>query len=183
MQLSHQNISCPMDQGTRNTDLSVERGIGVRVFRLSTYLAPPKADDIDHERHTSFGDMFLRDEGLMLSLKWTKTRQAEKCTINIPLPNLGSSQICPFQAWRAYNRVLHNTDLDADTPLLLTTGEPVGKVVTVPILRALFKKAVSLADLGEFGYTPHSLRRGGATQSTGICRINLPSPHRSPTAL
>ena len=38
-------------------------------------MAPPKASEFDPSRHTTVGDVFLRNEGLMLSLKWSKSRQ------------------------------------------------------------------------------------------------------------
>ena len=39
------------------------------------------------------------------------------------------------------------------------------KWVTVPMLRIMMRRAAHLAGLSEFGYTPHSLRRGGASFS------------------
>ena len=47
----------------------------------------------------------------------------------------------------------------------LTTGSPTGKWVTVPMLRIIVRRAAHLAGLSAFGYTPHSLRRGGASFS------------------
>ena len=38
-------------------------------------------------------------------------------------------------------------------------------MITIPALRALFNKALRLAHLLDVGYTPHSLRLGGATFS------------------
>ena len=60
---------------------------------------------------------------------------------------------------------LDEVDIDQSTPLLVTTDGPVGNMVTASMLRAMFHKAISIADLKDVGYTPHSLRRGGATFS------------------
>ena len=40
-----------------------------------------------------------------------------------------------------------------------------GQVVTLPKLRSAFRDVMSATNLQQIGYTPHSLRRGGATLS------------------
>ena len=93
-------------------------------LRISN-LAPPTAHEFDQTRHTTVAEVFLRNEGLVLSLKWTKTRQRERNPVAVPLPALGDSPLCPFKAWRVYNNILRlqNTEVTPDTPLLLTTDE------------------------------------------------------------
>ena len=159
-----------MEESARHDDLTVLNVALAFCFfaylRISN-LAPPKLQEFDPTRHTTFGDISIKDEGLLLSLKWSKTRQSRTHPVAIPLPSLGDSWLCPLKVWRIYNTILSlkQVTITPDTPLLLTTSGPAGRIITIPALRAMFNKALSLADLQGAGYTPHSLRRGGATFS------------------
>ena len=135
-------------------------------LRISN-LAPHKASTFDPTRHTTVADIYLRDEGLVLSLKWSKSRQTNKTPVAIPLPALGSTLLCPLRAWNRYNAHLTVAGVtpDGGSPLLLTTKEPAGRVVTTHMIRSMFKRATRMAHMDDVGYTPHSLRRGGATFS------------------
>ena len=59
--------------------------------------------------------------------------------------------------------MLRSTQMPAR--LLLTLHDPVGKPISTSMLRAMFRKATEVAHLLDAGYTPHSLRRGGASFS------------------
>ena len=135
-------------------------------LRISN-LAPPTADQFDITRHTSIGDIHLRNEGLLLSLKWSKSRQNHRVPVAIPLPILGKTWLCPFKSWKIYNKMLNMADFTVtpETPLLVTTHHPPGRTVTIPMLRNMFKRATRRAHLQDKHYTPHSMRRGGATFS------------------
>ena len=144
--------------------LTVALSFGFFAYLRISNLAPQSAASFDPTRNT-FGDILLRANGLIFALKWSKTRQNENTRCYIPLPNLGTSWLCPFKAWRLYNVGLRETDTTPLTPLLVTSHEKVASVVTTSMLRSMFRKAVAIADLKDQGYTPHSLRRGGATFS------------------
>ena len=135
-------------------------------LRISN-LAPHKAVGFDTSRHTTVGNIHLRNEGLVLSLKWSKSRQTTKTPVAIPLPCLGSTLLCPLRAWNRYNAHLTVAGVtpEAASPLLLTTHEPAGRVVMTHMVRAMFKRATRMAHVEEAGYTPHGLLRGGATFS------------------
>ena len=132
-------------------------------LRLSN-IVPQTAAAFDKTRHTTVGDVFLRNHGITVSLKWTKTRQAHQAFL-VPLPTLGSSTICPFRAWRLFNVATRGLSITPDTLLLVTTHEPMGLTVTSSMLRAMLRKAIGITALEPMKYTPHSLRRGGATFS------------------
>ena len=144
--------------------LTVALSFGFFGYLRISNLVPQTAATFDPTRHTTVGDVFLRNEGLLVSLKWTKTRQTSR-PVFMPLPVLGSSLICPFRAWRLFNVATRDMDINSSTPLLVTTHEPEGLIVTASMLRAMFRKALEFADLTTAGYNPHSLRRGGATFS------------------
>ena len=104
-------------------------------LRISN-LAPHKASAFDATRHTMVADIHLRNEGLVLSLKWSKSRQTNKTPVTIPLPSLGSTLLCPLRAWNRYNAHLTVAGVTpvVGSPLLLTTYEPAGRVVTTHII-------------------------------------------------
>ena len=141
--------------------LRVALTFGFFGFLRISNLAPPTTLGFDAARHTSFGDS-LFNQGLMLNIKWSKTRQNAKHTISIPLPALTVSDLCPVRAWNSYVTKLNDCDIKVNTPLLVTT-KPKGRPITIPSLRKMFHKACYEAHLEGAGYTPHSLRRGGAT--------------------
>ena len=144
--------------------LTVALSFGFFGYLRISNMVPQTTTAFDATRHTTVGDVFLRNEGLLVSLKWTKTRQASQ-PASVPLPILGNSIICPFRAWRLFNVATRDLDINSSTPLLVTTHEPEGLIVTASMLRVMFRKALEVADLSTVGYTPHSLRRGGATFS------------------
>ena len=136
---------------------------GYMGFLRISNLAPPTLDSFDKTRHTTFGDVLLQKDGLIINLKWSKSRQNSRNAISIPLPTLGDTWICPLRAWIIYTRLLKDVKITKDTPLLLSTVEPVGKPLTIPMVRRMFNQAVDDAHLEHVGYTPHSLHQGGAT--------------------
>ena len=126
-------------------------------LRISN-LAPQTAADFDPKRHTTVGNVLMQTQGLILNLKWSKTRQNCRNAISIPLPALGRSLLCPLKAWITYMRQRQDIKITVDSPLLLNEA---GKPITIPVLRRLFHDACELAGMADVGYTPHSLRRGG----------------------
>ena len=133
-------------------------------MRLSN-LAPQTAGEFDPTRHTSWNDIVVLKEGVIIKIKWSKTLQSVKGTTPVPLPALRGSVVCPKSAWNEYVAALPEVPHAASTPLLLSTVTPRGKIITAPKLRAMFNRVVAAAGLCGEGLTPHSLRRGGATAS------------------
>ena len=81
----------------------------------------------------------------------------------IPLSSLSDQRICPVAAWDLYRHMLPGINPSKTTPLLLTTAPPIGKTISASTLRAMFHRATQIAGLSDRNYTPHSLRRGGAS--------------------
>ena len=134
---------------------------GYMGFLRVSNLAPNTAQEFDRTRHTTWSDIWASESGVLVFLKWTKTMQAAGSSACIPLPELGDSDLCPLRAWREYRSLLTDCAVTPDSPFLLSTVPPVGKVITVPIIRAMLRRAAEAAGLSEERYTPHSLRRGG----------------------
>ena len=128
-------------------------------------LAPESVADFDQNRHTTWQDVFHSKEGVLLAIKWSKTRQAAAFKAPVPLPALGLSSVCPVATWQGYVEELSLVPRTPQSPLLLSTMGPPGRIITIPILRALLRRAAHLAGLTHCHYTPHSWRRGGASFS------------------
>ena len=137
-------------------------------------LAPYTASTFDVTRHTTRGDVWPSEDGVILALKWTKTRQVSQNRVPVPLPALGRSELCPLRAWREYSSLLGDLELSPNDPILLATCSTKGKIVTIPMLRALLRRAALKAGLADQHYTPHSLRRGGASFSF---HVGIPLEH------
>ena len=147
--------------------LPVQVGIlfGFFGFLRVSNLAPPKISDWDPSRHTTWSDVSASREGILLTIHWSKTRQHAQVPAAVPLVALGSSPICPLRAWLEYRQALSQYELPSSTPLLVSTVQPVGIPLTIPQFRAALHDLATVAGLSHCRYTPHSLRRGGATFS------------------
>ena len=132
-------------------------------FLRVSNLAPQKLSDWDESRHTTWGDVEATEEGVLLTLRWSKSRQHSAHPATLPLPALGSSPLCPLRAWLLYRQSLSKAQLPIYTPLLVSTADPPGVPLTIPQFRSAFHAVCGLAGLAHRAYTPHSLRRGGAT--------------------
>ena len=145
------------------TPLRVAVTFGFFAFLRISNLAPPTLHTFDHTRHTTFADVVQQGDALVVKLKWTKTRKRSQNAVAIPLPALGNTALCPVRAWNLYTGKFREFQPRPDTPLLVSTEKPQGQPLTIPALRKLFHRACTDANLQDAGYTPHSLRRGGAT--------------------
>ena len=162
-----------------NTDPSLVPLRVALVFGFLGYLrisnmTPPTAQSFDPTRHTSWADVRPCEQGLLLDLKWTKTLQTQHGVTTIPLSSLLDQRICPVAAWNLYRHMLPGVNPSRTTPLLLTTAPPIGKTISASTLRAMFHRATLAAGLSDKNYTPHSLRRGGAS----FCfQVGVPLEH------
>ena len=129
-------------------------------LRISN-LVPETRSTFDPDRSTTWADVIPRKEGIILMLKWTKSLQSQVGATPVPLSVLPGSILCPVGAWEQYVSALPVVKAPGTTPFLLSTEEPVGSMITVSRLRAMFNQVVVFAGLSRRGYTPHSLRRGG----------------------
>ena len=97
------------------TPIRVAATFGNCAFLRISNLAPPTAQEFDRTRHTTFSDVLPQIQGLVINLKWTKSRQRTRNAISIPLPTLGETDLCPLKAWLIYNRVLQLKMCGSDT--------------------------------------------------------------------
>ena len=164
--VTYQHLEALVQACTRDASLwplKVALVFGYMGYLRVYNLAPASVSEFDSSRLTTLQDVWPTKQGVLLSIKWTKTRQAAIFTAPIPIPALGANPICPVTVWHDYVEQLRFVSRKPDSPLLLSTTGPPGRVITIPILRALLRRAAHLAGLSHCHYTPHSLRRGGAS--------------------
>ena len=68
-------------------------------FRFSD-LVPPLPLEFDLSCHLCRGDVLVDHQGATIIMKWSKTRQASSQHTLVRVPCLGSSPLCPIQAFR-----------------------------------------------------------------------------------
>ena len=71
--------------------LKVALSFGYLGYLRVSNLAPYSRAEFDHTRNTTWEDVQPSKYGVMLALKWTKTRQAAPYAAPVPLPALGAS--------------------------------------------------------------------------------------------
>ena len=138
--------------------------VGFLAFLRASNLAPRTVATFDPSRHSTLADIIPRGGSLLFHLRWTKTLQRTGQDVYIPLAPLKGSVLDPKAAWRDYVQALPPA-VTARDPLLLTTGRSAPSPVTLPVLRAMLREALSATSLEDHGYTLHSLRRGRAAHA------------------
>ena len=130
------------------------------LFRLSN-MVPNNRKKVDPHRNTLIGDVLETKFGLVVRLKWTKTRQRINQYALVPLPKLKDKTLCPVTAWETYKKAFPEYCSDK-TNLLLTKDGSKDNFWTSGTARKYFKLNFAAINLYHLKYTPHSLRRGGA---------------------
>lgn len=124
-------------------------------------LVPNTANSFDHKKQLCNRDIFLSHDCVLVRLKWSKTNQFGKRTLNIPLVAIPKSRLCPVRAYRNMKR-------------LVPGGKPSDPVFSLPSskklvpfnythLQCTLRKCLEIIGLDPIAYSSHSFRRGGAT--------------------
>ncbi|VDI59236.1 Hypothetical predicted protein [Mytilus galloprovincialis] len=129
-------------------------------FRKSNLLTP-SVNDFDPDRHLSRHNVFFREDGVLLRISKSKTIQfAERC-LDIPLPAIKNSPLCPSQALLLNFKMVPAVQTPSPA-FLYQNGED-----TIPLTYAVFlarlKTVLSIIGFDASLYSGHSFRRGGAT--------------------
>ena len=84
-------------------------------LRLSNIL-PHTTTSFDPTRQLAKADFVSVQQGAVLFIKWSKTMQDRKQAVTIPLPNLGTSPLCPTAA---LHQMIKLVPADSNDPLFL----------------------------------------------------------------
>lgn len=120
----------------------------------------PNSSVFDVTRHTSRDDVYFLPPGLIVYLKWTKSRQAPGPAAAVPLPAIPGHPLDPVRAYR--NMLACAPTPRRQAPLLFY---PSGRLVTTRHLQTALRAILTALGFPAQLYSLHSLRRGGATTS------------------
>lgn len=143
-------------------------------FLRRSNIVPDTVSGFDPLRHTCRGDILLEKPGIVLILKWSKTRQDHSHVHLVPMPNIPGHPLCPVQAFQ--DMCITSPTITPNQPLfVLPRQRGRYRALTVSELNKYFKLLLSISGMSTNAYSLHSLRRGGATCSfnAGIAYIHI----------
>ena len=107
-------------------------------------------------------DIKFTDSGIILRIRWSKTRQHKEGLHIIPLPSIPHSPLCPVLAIRHYFALV---PAPPTAPFFCSPANNGSSLapITAHQFSATIKRLVSGLGLDPSNYSPHSFRRGGAT--------------------
>ena len=130
------------------------------LLRVSN-LAVDNGNSLDPSRHILIKDCQLSKTSLTINLKWSKGNQLG--TDIVSLPRTKDPLFCPVTNWDLYIDSLRPHYLHQDWPWLVHRQDGHTFWPSRDDVRALHNYVWEMANLTAAAYTPHSLRRGGAT--------------------
>ncbi|CAC5418430.1 unnamed protein product [Mytilus coruscus] len=129
-------------------------------FRKSNLFVPTLAE-FDAGKHLSRQDIVFQTSGTLLRIRKSKTIQFANRLLEIPLPRILNSPLCPSQALLLHVKMIPAVSCPSPAFLHISKG------TTVPLTYSTFlhmlKHSLSQLKLDTSGYSSHSFRRGGAT--------------------
>ena len=132
--------------------------IGFFGFMRKANYTVEKAEYFDSDMDLTNGKLIKRNRRYGLRLSRTKTIQFGQRKLTIMLPRL-DDEICPVLAIRKLQRMKRSTG--KYEPLLVTDAQ--NKPMTKNWFERRFKALLKEIGINDKLYSPHSLRRGGAT--------------------
>ena len=124
-------------------------------------LFPPTLQGFDPSKHLSMSDFLIREWGLAIQIRWSKTVQKKERVLQVPLLAMPGHPLCPVTAVNHARRLNVGTSLTGPAFFWQTDKglSPVLYKWFLKQLRILLEKVG--CDPSEYG--AHSLRRGGAS--------------------
>jgi len=133
--------------------------VGFFAFLRKSNLFPP-SKGFDPNKHLTRQDFKIVEHGLSVDIKWSKTIQFSQRVLQVVVPLIPGSLLCPVTAvWHAFN-LAPNATLDP------AFSFRVGQALSVLTYKEFVTKLRQILDsigLPASSYAGHSLRRGGAT--------------------
>ena len=129
-------------------------------FLRQSNVAPKSVAAFDPSRHFTRGDVHLKQDSVLLNLKWSKTMQKSHSPSTILLEALPGSPLCPVEAYRQLLKAAPT--YNSRQPLLQYSD---GNPMTAPHISRAWDTLLRLAGIPRKGHTLHGLRRGGASYS------------------
>ena len=112
----------------------------------------------NRNKHLNRQDITFYPWGAKVHIRWTKTIQFKERTLDIPLPHIHNSPLCPVQAIiTAYSSTSGASPMG---PAFLSDGL---KPLTPSIFVSRIRHILAALGVNPKNYAGHSFRRGGAT--------------------
>lgn len=128
-------------------------------FLRRSNLTPEKISDFDIHKHLCRGDVFVKEDGIYLLIKWSKTLQTHDRVLLLPLCEIPGHRLCPKAA---FMDMVAARPATPNAPLFCDNIED-DKPLTARTLTMTFKGLLSQLGVDASSYSIHSFRRGGAT--------------------
>ena len=123
-------------------------------------LVPTSLNKFDPTKHLTRGNIVLVDSGLWINIVWSKTNQYGDRILQVPVPRIHGSPLCPI---RAYERLISIVPAHSSDPAFTYALKPKLRTVTQYLFVKVLREHLHKAEYNASSFTGHSFRRGGAT--------------------
>ncbi len=123
-------------------------------------LVPDSKFKFDHTKHLQRHDITLKDNLLLVTLKWSKTNQFGARLHTIPILAIPGSPLCPVAAYR---NLLLAVPLSPDSPVFVCKYRSAWVPLSYNQFQTKLRKLVLMSGREPSLYSSHSFRRGGAS--------------------
>jgi len=135
--------------------------VGFFTLLRKSNLVPPSGTAFSPDKHLARESIQLTADGLMVHVKWSKTRQFRQRVLQLPVSAIPGHPLCPRQA---VLNMLHLLPAKDSSPAFLVPASGGGLVsLTHATFVSHLKTLLEAAGLPSAQYSGHSFRRGGAT--------------------
>ena len=114
------------------------------------------------------GDVEVRQSGLLIQFRWSKTNQFGARVLQVPVLSIPGSTLCPL---KAYKRMRKMVTAGNDDPAFYLPGKRQLVPITYVQLQGFIKAMVTKVGWNPGDFSSHSLRRTGATWAV---KANVP---------
>ena len=130
-------------------------------FLRKSNLFVPSILQFDPSRHLSREDILFHTDGVRLRIRCTKTIQFSDRMLEIPLPRILRSPLCPSKALLLNYKQVPASTSPAPAFLYFEQNKPIP--LTYGIFIKMLKHYLNLLGFDSNKYSGHSFRRGGAS--------------------
>lgn len=166
-------IMARMDNGPNGPTLAFAVSMMFYTMLRQSNLAQPNKAAFDKTRHLLRSDIVLRNDAVIVGIKWSKSLQGPTAS-SVAAPAIPGSPTCPVTAYR---RMLSSVPTRFVDQSLLVFSD----FTPMPMSYVNKMWSIALKELGVRGrhYTLHSLRRGAATEAydQGLASIDQIKRH------
>lgn len=129
-------------------------------FRKSNLL-PPSLSEFDPSKHISRGNISFNTKGALIRVNWSKTIQYHERSLQVPLPLIQSSALCPSQALMLLFKL--SPSHDSDIPAFMFSTPTGLKLLNYEGFLSRLHECLREIGIDPKKYSGHSFRRGGAS--------------------